>query len=80
MLAFVGESDFELISGESSLSDYQFAKRRIHHLFCKTCGIKSFARGGGRPDAPPMIAVNVRCLDGVELEGLTVTHFDGRKL
>ena len=79
LLTFVTENDFQLISGEDSLSDYQFAKRRIHHLFCRTCGIKSFARGS-RPDGTAMIAVNVRCLDGVEPGQLTITSFDGRKL
>jgi hypothetical protein len=79
LLSFVPPSDFELISGEEALSDYQFAKHRIHHLFCRTCGIKSFARGS-RPDGAVMIAVNVRCLDGVEPDSLSVTHFDGRSL
>jgi hypothetical protein len=79
LLAFVGEPDFQLISGEDVLSDYQFNKKRIHHLFCKHCGIKSFARGT-RPDGKPMCAINVRCLDGVETDSLSVTHFDGRKL
>ena len=79
LLTFVPVSDFELISGEEALGDYQFAKHRIHHLFCRTCGIKSFARGN-KPDGSPMSAVNVRCLDGVKLESLTLTHFDGRKL
>jgi hypothetical protein len=79
LLNFVPEEAFELLSGEESLSDYQFAKQRIHHLFCKTCGIKSFARGMG-PGGKMMCAVNVRCLDGVEPDSLTISHFDGRNL
>lgn len=79
LLAFVPVTDFELVSGEESLSDYQFSKRRIHHLFCRICGIKSFARGS-KPDGTAMIAVNVRCLDGVEPDSLTLTFFDGRSL
>jgi len=79
LLTFVPVADFELVSGEEALSDYQFAKRRIHHLFCRTCGIKSFARGS-KPDGTVMIAVNVHCLDGVEPDALTVTRLDGRSL
>jgi hypothetical protein len=79
MLTFVPPSDFELISGEEALSDYQFAKRRIHHLFCRTCGIKSFARGKA-PDGNEMVAVNLRCLDNVDLEKVPTKAFDGKAL
>jgi len=77
LLAFVPASKFQLLSGEADLRDYQFNRNKIHHLFCTTCGIKSFARGE-LPDGTPMAAVNVRCLEGVELDGLTVQKFNGR--
>jgi hypothetical protein len=77
MLAFVPAEKFELVSGEEALRDYTFNKNSIHHLFCTTCGIKSFARGA-MPDGTPMAAVNVRCIDGVELDDLNVQKFDGR--
>lgn len=77
MLSFVPASAFALKSGEDDLTDYQFGKKHIHHLFCRTCGIKSFARGVG-PNGAEMVAVNVRCLDGVELDKLKVNPFDGK--
>jgi hypothetical protein len=77
LLSFVPAGQFTLISGEDGLSDYQFNKHAIHHLFCATCGIKSFARGKGR-DGGDNVAINVRCLDGVELDTLNITKFDGR--
>jgi hypothetical protein len=76
-LTFVPEDQFELLSGEDDLTDYQFYKRKIHHLFCKTCGIESFARGS-MPDGRKMIAVNVRCLDDVDLSALTPKEVNGR--
>ena len=76
-LTFVPASAFRLLSGEASLTDYQFNKKHIHHLFCARCGIKSFARGTTR-DGAPMVAVNARCLDDVELEGLQVKTYDGK--
>jgi hypothetical protein len=79
LLTFVGGTDFELVSGQHSLKDYQFGTKRIQHLFCTACGVESFARGTA-PDGSEMVAVNVRCLDGVELATLTPTPFDGKSL
>ena len=76
LLAFVPASAFTLERGAEQLSDYQFNRKVIHHFFCKTCGIKSFARGEG-PQGP-MAAVNVRCLDDVDLDALKVQRFDGK--
>lgn len=77
LLSFVPASEFDLQSGADSLTDYLFNRESIHHLFCKVCGIKSFARGTN-PDGSEMVAVNTRCLDGVDLDTLQVTHFDGK--
>lgn len=77
LLAFVPASEFTLLSGEESLQDYQFNHKVIHHLFCTTCGIKPFARGQ-MPDGSPTAAINVRCIDDVDLEALTIQQFDGK--
>lgn len=76
LLAFVPESAFELVSGEDQLTDYTFNKHAIHHVFCKTCGIKSFAKGVG--PTGPIAALNVRCLEGVDLDTLSITKVDGK--
>jgi len=76
LLAFVPTEKFVLRAGEDALADYQFNKHVIHHRFCRTCGIKPFAEGVG-PDGKPMVAINVRCLEGVDLEKLDVVHYDG---
>lgn len=78
ILAFAPADKFQLLSGEGSLTDYQFNKRVIHHLFCSTCGIRSFARGTN-PDGTASVAVNVRCLDGVDVHALKIeTQYDGK--
>jgi hypothetical protein len=79
LLTFVPVADFTLITGDQTTTDFQFNKHVIHHLFCSTCGIQSFARGKG-PDGSEMIAINVRCLDGVDPESFKVKKFDGAKL
>ncbi len=76
LLAFVPGDQFKLLSGEGALTDYQFNKQVIHHLFCSTCGVRSFARGTDR-EGKPTAAINVRCLDGVDLEQVKVHHYDG---
>jgi len=77
LLAFVEPAAFTLTSGEDNLTDYQFNQHNIHHLFCKTCGVTSFARGT-KHDGVPVIAINVRCLDGFDLAAVTVNMVDGR--
>src|SRR6516162_4647636 len=67
LLAAVAMSDFKLLSGEDEMSEYQFNNRRIHHPFCKTCGIQSYAYGKG-PGGRDIVMLNVRCLDGVDAE------------
>ena len=78
-LAFVTPENFELLSGKDALTDYQFNKHVIHHLFCSTCGIKSFSNGIG-PGGKPVVAVNVRCLDGVDTSKLKTVHFNGKDM
>jgi hypothetical protein len=77
ILTFVPKERFSLLSGEGDLADYQFNKHVIHHLSCATCGVESFARGTA-PDGAEMVAINVRCLDDLDLSALTPTPFDGR--
>lgn len=77
-LAFVGPSDFRLLQGADVLGDYQFGPKRVHHLFCKTCGVKSF----GQVHAPGSegVAVMVSCLDNIpaaELAALPVMYVNG---
>ena len=38
----VPASKFHLLSGEDNLETYTFDTHEAKHLFCKTCGIKSF--------------------------------------
>lgn len=71
----VPRDQFELISGKDDLTTYTFNTGIAQHLFCRRCGIHSFYVPRSDPDR---IDVNVRCLDDVDLDGLTVKHFDGR--
>jgi hypothetical protein len=70
---------FKLLSGQDQVREYQFGKKRIRHQFCTTCGVESFAHGS-MPDGTPIVAINVRCLEGIDLNALTLTPFDGRSM
>jgi hypothetical protein len=77
----IGSDDFRLLKGQEMLSDYQFARHNIHHLFCKTCGVKSFGRANVGPDGKGMVAVMLSCVDNIsdaELATLPIMYVDGR--
>jgi hypothetical protein len=78
LLQFVPDAAFKLEQGESNLTDYQFNKHYIHHVFCKTCGIKPFARGTGPKG--PMVAINIRTLDDIDVfaAAARAKPFDGK--
>ncbi|TNF33206.1 MAG: GFA family protein [Gammaproteobacteria bacterium] len=71
----VPKASFHLLSGQDNLSTYTFDTHEARHLFCKTCGIKSFYIPRSHPDG---ISVNVRCLDDATIQSVSITPFDGR--
>lgn len=77
LLWFVPRGKLKLTTPESVMSTYTFNTHRIEHRFCPTCGCAPLAYGA-MPDGTPMAAINVRCLPGVDLAGLTVKEYDGK--
>lgn len=77
MLRFVPAAAFSLLSGQEYLTDYRFNAKVINHQFCKVCGIKAFASGVGK-DGADTRAINVRCLDDVNLESIKTMSVDGK--
>jgi hypothetical protein len=76
LLAFTPRENFTLEQGEASLSEYRFNKRVIAHQFCKVCGVQPFAFAKD-PKGVDTAAINVRCVDGVDLATLKRTPYDG---
>jgi len=68
------ETDLQILTGQADLVLYQFNTNTAKHYFCKYCGIHPFIRP--RLD-PRRWAVNVRCIEGVNLAGIPVHTFDG---
>jgi hypothetical protein len=66
---------FRLLSGEDNLETYTFDTHEAKHLFCKTCGIKSFYIPRSHPDG---YSVNARCLDEGTVRSMKFEQFDGK--
>jgi hypothetical protein len=77
LLWFLPRSSFTLLSPDDAASTYLFNKHLIRHRFCPNCGIHPYAEGTD-PQGNAMAAVNVRCLEGIELDKVQVHHYDGR--
>jgi hypothetical protein len=79
LLWFVPRDKVTLAAGNGPMSTYLFNKHVIQHHFCPTCGSAPF--GFGR-DAKgnETAAVNVRCLEGIDLDRLDRKPFNGRAL
>lgn len=67
-------SNFRLLSGQESITTYQFGTGVAKHTFCKICGIKAFYTPRSNPDG---IDVNVNCLD-TKPHSVNITNFDGQ--
>ena len=75
MAVRVEEKDFHLISKLDDLTLYQFHTMTARDYFCPVCGILPFRRPR---TAPELWTVNVRCLEGVDLEQLETIKVYGR--
>lgn len=73
----VEEQDMKIISNLEDLTLYQFNTMTAKDYFCPVCGILPFRRPRTAPD---LWTVNVRCLEGVDLDQLETRRVHGSKL
>jgi len=79
LMWFVPRDAVKLLTPPENMSTYTFNKHVIQHRFCPTCGIHPFGEAPA-PDGQQMAAINVRCLEGVDISTMKVKHYDGRHL
>jgi hypothetical protein len=79
LLWFVPRDRLRLLTPEANASTYTFNKHAVKHRFCPTCGIHPYGEATD-PKGNRMAAINIRCLEGIDLASVPVTPFDGRSL
>lgn len=77
VLWFVPRDALEVQADEADLATYTFNKHVILHRFCRHCGIHPSGEGTD-PQGNRMGAINLRCVDGIDLDKIPTQHFDGR--
>lgn len=79
LMWFVPRQALNLQTSLERMSTYTFNKHVIKHHFCPNCGIHPFGEAI-TPTGQEMAAINVRCLEDVDLSSLKIQHFNGRDL
>ena len=77
LMWFVPREQLQLLTPDENAGTYTFNKNVIKHRFCAKCGVHPYGEGvDAKGNA--MAAINIRCLEDIELEKIPVTHYDGR--
>ena len=79
LMWFVPREQLKLQTPDENAGTYTFNKHAIKHQFCLKCGMHPYGEGVDRK-GNATAAINIRCLEAIELENVPVTPFDGRSL
>jgi hypothetical protein len=79
LLWFVPREKVNFITPEENATTYLFNKHAIEHRFCAVCGIHPYAVATD-PKGNRMAAINIRCLENIDLGLVPVNPYDGRAL
>lgn len=77
LLWFVDRDAYTPLSPDDEMATYTFNKHVIQHRFCRTCGCAPVGLGVDTSGAAKA-AINVRCLEGIDLGALQRVPVDGR--
>ncbi len=79
LLWFVPRDKLKLLTPADAMSTYTFNKHVIKHHFCPECGMHPYGEGTD-PKGNAMAAINIRCLEDVDLTAIPVQNYDGRAI
>lgn len=77
LLWFVPRQGLSITSGTDKLTTYTFNRHMIQHQFCSVCGCQAFGLGR-MPDGSETAAINIRCLEHIDLDKVTRVPVNGR--
>ncbi len=77
LMWFLPRDRLRMLTPEADMATYTFNKHVIKHHFCPTCGIHTFGEARDQK-GNPMAAINIRVLEGLDVDGVPVTQYDGR--
>lgn len=76
--AIVKPAAFTLLSGEDSLSSYEWGAKVARRRFCKHCGVHCFGQGHLDVLGGDFVSINLNCLDDFDLSRIKLSYWDGR--
>jgi hypothetical protein len=79
LMWFVARDKLHLLTPDENAATYMFNKHVIKHRFCPVCGIHPYGEGVD-PKGNSMAAINIRCLEDIDLATIPVQNFDGRSM
>ncbi|KAI5118967.1 hypothetical protein M0805_009378 [Coniferiporia weirii] len=72
LFVYAPEARFRFTAGSfEELSKYEWGKKRLVRQFCPNCGCSILWTGAG------FVGVNVRTFEGIQVDKLNLTYFDG---
>ncbi|RYE57540.1 MAG: GFA family protein [Rhizobiaceae bacterium] len=81
--AYYRPEDFRLLERPSSETTYRWSSKTIAFKFCPSCGCSTYNEtldwSTGEAGAP-MIAINARLLDDLDIDTIPVERIDGKNL
>jgi hypothetical protein len=77
LLWFMPREALKLRTPAGAMGTYTFHKHVIKHHFCPDCGIHVFGEAKD-PKGNDVAAINIRVIEGIDLDSVPVKQFDGR--
>jgi hypothetical protein len=68
-----------VVEGGENLADYACFGKDLLRSFCKTCGVLVLVKVTNEGEEDPVMPINVRTIDGIDIDSLTLKYYDGAK-